>query len=367
MNPRIQGPEISLTLKPLPGDGIMETFGRLAVALKELEATIVHLMVFGSVDAAAAGREAMRRLFGRVDWPVTWVEGAPCDDCALAGIQVLAVAGAAVHRIIQNGRIVGSLFDDGVARQCVLGGLGPDQNGPQLARQTARTLENIEKALAQVQFSYGDIVRTWFYLEDILSWYPEFNRVRTQTYSGVRFRSGSLPASTGVGARNVAGAAVMAAVRAIQPANGAVRVEGIVSPLQCAATVYGSAFSRAMEIDSLSGRRLFVSGTASIAPGGQTLWSGDPARQIGRTVDVVESILQSRGMNFSDISRAVAYFKHRGAAELFTDHCVARGWHSLPVVNVQGDICRDDLLFELEVDAWGAAERAGAQALDFAI
>src|SRR5580765_4812624 len=67
------GSEISLTVRCLPGEGVMEIFSRLGLALKELDATIVHLMVFGSVKASAAGEAAMRRVFGTCDWPVTWV------------------------------------------------------------------------------------------------------------------------------------------------------------------------------------------------------------------------------------------------------------------------------------------------------
>ena len=53
--PKVRGSEISMTVKPLASGGIMEMFSRLAVVLEELDATIVHLMVFGSVNASAAG------------------------------------------------------------------------------------------------------------------------------------------------------------------------------------------------------------------------------------------------------------------------------------------------------------------------
>jgi len=332
----------------------MEIFTRLAAELNELDATIIHLTVFGSVKASAAGTEAMRRVFGGVQWPVTWVEGAACDGNPIAGLQAFAFSGGDVNRVELDGRIVGSVFESGAARHCVVGGLGPAQLSLSRAEQTKHTLQSVFLAFAQAGFSPADVVRTWFFLDEILSWYDEFNSARTEVYSGVKFRSGSLPASTGVGARNPAGAALAMSAWAMKPLDSTARVEEIASPLQCPAPAYGSSFSRAMEISSAAGRRLLISGTASIAPGGRTLWNGNARKQIALTMEVVEAILRSRGFDFSQLTRATAYFRNRGDVRLFSEWCASRGLHSLPVISAQCDICRDDLLFELEVDAWRA-------------
>jgi enamine deaminase RidA (YjgF/YER057c/UK114 family) len=341
----------------MPGEGIEGLFNQFAVALKDLGATIVHLTVFGSTSANAAGTDAMRRLFGDIDWPVTWIEGAACDGGPIAGLQVFGFAGGEVNRIKLDDRVVGSLFNDGAARHCILGGLGPVRNSMSRADQTKEALDNLARALAQGGFSLADMVRTWFFLEDILSWYDEFNRTRTQIYSGVKFRAGSLPASTGVGARNPAGAALAVGAWAMQPLNSSTRAEEIVSPLQCPAPAYGSSFSRAMELSSASGQRLLISGTASIAHSGETLWPGDAPRQVAQTMQVVEAILNSSGFALSDLTRATAYFKRRDDVQAFTEWCAAHDLQSLPVSLAQCDICRDDLLFELEVDAWISTAR----------
>ena len=98
--------------------------------------------------------------------------------------------------------------------------------------------------------------------------------------------------------------------------------------------------------------RLFISGTASISPDGRTLWPEDARKQVAQTMQVVEAILQSRGFSFSDLTRATAYFKHCADVRAFTDWCASDGRFSLPVVFANCDVCRDDLLFELEADAW---------------
>ena len=350
MTRKAHGSEISVTVKPLANEGIMETFSRLAVVLKELDATIVHLMAFGSVNASVAGMEAMRQLFGNLDWPVTWVEGAACDGGPIAGIHVFALTGSGVKRIVKDGHVVGSVIEDGAMRQCLLGGMGPGQICSCRAEQTRETLQNMEEALAQAGFSLGDIVRTWFYLDNLLSWYGDFNQVRTHAYSKIQFRTGSLPASTGISARNPRGTALTAAAWAVQPLNPSVHVEEVASPLQCPAPTYGSSFSRAMEISSVCGRRLFVSGTASIAPDGQTLWKGDVHKQVNQAMKVVESILHSRKFSFSDLTRATAYFKHQAGIQAFKEWCAAHDLSNLPVVLANCGICRDALLFEFEAD-----------------
>jgi enamine deaminase RidA (YjgF/YER057c/UK114 family) len=348
---RASGSQISLTFKPLPGESVPDLCRRLARQLDSRAATPLHLLVYGNVRAGAATIEALEKSSGHADWPLTWVEGADCDGGPIAGIQVHAFTGS-VERIEFGGRVVGSVFTEGGARQCLVGGLVPADRTLSRPDQTRRALEDLQAILAQAGFALADAVRTWFFLDDILSWYGDFNRVRTQIYSGMKFRTNSLPASTGVGAKNPAGAALEVGAWAMQPLNSSARAEEIASLLQCPAPAYGSSFSRAMELTSATGRRLLISGTASIAPGGETLWLGDARRQVAQTMEVVEAILRSRGFGFSDLSRATAYFKRRSDAQAFVEWQEAHGLQLQPAVLARCDICRDDLLFELEADAW---------------
>ena len=71
-------------------------------------------------------------------------------------------------------------------------------------------------------------------------------------------------------------------------------------------------------------------------------------------MEVVKAILASRGFGFADITRATAYFKNRADMPAFAAWCAARDLRSLPAIVVQCGICRDELLFELEADAWKA-------------
>jgi enamine deaminase RidA (YjgF/YER057c/UK114 family) len=310
------------------------------------------VMIFGDVAVHSEAQAQARRWFGTVDWPLLWVEGASCQGMAIAGLQAYVLErGVELSRITFDGRVVGTIFNDEGARHCLLAGLGPVDVAAPGGEQTEQLLERVGSVLHAAGFSYGDVARTWFYNDDILTWYDEFNRARTAFYAQQRFASGSLPASTAVRGRNPQGAALAFACWAVLPVAGRSAVREVVSPLQCPAPSYGSSFSRATEISSPGRNRLLVSGTASIEPGGKTVWLGDVARQIELTMAVIEAILGGRGMSLRDITRATAYFKHAADVSVFENWCALRGLDRLPVLPVHCDICRDDLLFELEVDA----------------
>ena len=94
-----------------------------------------------------------------------------------------------------------------------------------------------------------------------------------------------------------------------------------------------------------------VSGTASIEPGGATAHVNDVPRQIQLTMDVTEAILASRGMGWRNVTRAIMYLKKAAYMpewqEWLRTHCLER----LPLITIEADVCRDDLLVEIEVDA----------------
>jgi hypothetical protein len=66
---------------------------------------------------------------------------------------------------------------------------------------------------------------------------------------------------------------------------------------------------------------------------------------------VVGAILDSRGMGWEDSSRAVAYFRNMDHLPLLARYCEERGLPPLPVAVAHADICREELLFEIELDA----------------
>jgi enamine deaminase RidA (YjgF/YER057c/UK114 family) len=255
-----------------------------------------------------------------------------------------------VERVRLRDRVVGSVYSDGDARYCCLAGLRPARTDLPRARQAEVVFQDIEDGLESAGMTFDDVVRTWFWNHLILDWYDEFNEVRTQFFEDHGVFDKMVPASTGIGAHNAHGAALEAGLVACQALTDGVRSFPVNSPLQCPAPEYGSSFSRAAEIETPRYRLLYVSGTASIHPGGETAYEGDLEAQLELTFDVVQAILEERGMTWRDASRAIAYFRRAEDVEAFDAFLRRRGIDRLPCLVTNATVCRDDLLFELEVD-----------------
>ena len=318
--------------------------------LRERQATIVRQEVFGAQTALAEVTQALESGLGAIDWPINFLEGGSCFGQALAGIHVLAVSGASVRTLEFQGRPIGRVYADKWARYCLLGDVRSNDVRLSKSEQTRQTFENMEAALRLAGMGMTHLARTWFFLDDLLSWYGPFNTVRTEFFRERDLFSHLVPASTGVSGRNLAGAAVLAVAWASEATNGAFAVREIASPKQCSATNYGSSFSRAVELTSPGLRRLMISGTASIEPGGLSV-GDDVETQIDLTMEVLRALLVACGMDFPDASRVTAYFKHPQDARAFEAWQKGYGLGEWPIVYTQADICRDELLFEIELDA----------------
>jgi enamine deaminase RidA (YjgF/YER057c/UK114 family) len=340
------------TLRPDSDDPVRSLLTQLGtLVMGEGLPQVLELRYFGSLDTFDAIRSGLSELPGSGEWPVSFLDGAPSPTGGAAGIQLHTVRGAQVETIRLGETIVGRAFRDEGARYCILGGVGPDDLSAPAAKQAEATLLRMEAALQAQGMELRNLVRTWFFLDDILGWYREFNETRTRTFRERGIFDGYVPASTGIGGMNRRGAALLASALAMEPVARDVGVTEIPSPLQCPAGSYGSSFSRAAELTGPGFRRVLVSGTASIDPQGRTTHVGSVTDQMALTVDVVEAILRSRGMGFRDVSRGNAYFKSARHAVAFGPALRELGVPTERLLISRNTVCREDLLFEMEVEA----------------
>jgi enamine deaminase RidA (YjgF/YER057c/UK114 family) len=330
-------------------------FDSLGTFLRKNNAGIVTQDVFGACELHVDGMEALARTCGEVNWPVTWVEGVGPVRKNLTGTQVYAISGISVQPVQLDGRVIGGVFEDDNAVYCLLGDLRPTDISRPREDQARATFESIETVLGTIGMDFSNVVRTWFYIDEILAWYTEFNTVRNKFFEQRGVFGGVVPASTGIGVINHADAALVGEAFALKAKNSHhVGISAVGSPLQCPAIDYKSSFSRAVEVVLPDHRRLYISGTASIDPAGATAHVGDVKKQIALTMEVTGAILESRGMGWADTSRAIAYFKDIESAPLLDKYCRREGLGHMPIAVAHGDICRDDLLFEIELDAVSA-------------
>lgn len=335
------------------GEPLPMMFWRLDSFLRQTGAKMVRQEIFGSISAHAATMGNIKRLLGAVDWPVTWVEGASCFGGPIAGMHVLAVSGVDVETLSIHDRPVGRTYHDGLGTHVFLGDIHPTDPHASKTDQAKQAFDQLEIALAHCGMGMPSLVRTWIFLDDILSWYGPFNVLRKELFEAKHLFGHLLPASTGVGVKNPSGTAAVMGAWAVDRPSPQLRISELPSPMQCAAPQYGSCFSRAVEFNSPGLRRMIISGTASIGPDGGTVFIGDVEAQIEQTMSVVKALLASRQMDLSHITRATAYFKHIQDASAFSGWCHPAE-PSFPVLVLQADVCRTELLFELELDAIAA-------------
>jgi len=340
------------TLLPDPDDPIQSLLGQMhAIVFGEGWPQVLEVRVFGSSDTFEDLTKGIGDFSGSADWPISLLDGTPAPEGGVAGIQLHLVKGTPVQTIRLEDQVVGRAFEDEGARYCVLGGLGPYDAVAHPAEQTTVTLLRMEEALQSQGMELKNLVRTWFFLDHILGWYGQFNEARTEIFQERGIFKGYVPASTGIGGRNHRGSALMASALAMRPKAEGLGVVEIPSPLQCPAGDYGSSFSRAAELTGPGFRRVLVSGTASIDPEGRTAHAGQVEAQVNLTSEVVRAILESRGMGYEDVIRGNAYFNNAGNARALTPVLSDLGLPLERLILSKNTVCREDLLFEMEVDA----------------
>lgn len=319
---------VGTTTGPVAADHAASALYRqLNDALREHRAQIVQERVFGNLAVEAqvlAARQAVRGLAG----PFSYVEGAPLWGDGLAGIIVRAVTHHPVAPVLLDGVPRGRAWDG----QIVLQGL---RGEPALVIAVA------ERLLRQRGSTYRQVARTWFYLADILQWYGEFNRARNVAYTDVGLigpHGPHLPASTGIHARQRGGGRVSLDLLAVA-GTGTFTVRH--NPRQPEALDYGSAFARAVQIGAL----LEISGTAAIDAAGRSVHDGDLPAQVAYTLDAIQALIEPAGAKLTDLLAGCLFVKHRADRA-----AVAQLLDELPLVGIHADVCRPELLVEIDAE-----------------
>lgn len=301
--------------------------------------------------AGAPYYHSLGNALAREDGCLLQLREEPDRGGGISAVQITSFSGISLFPLRQQGRNIGVVYEDDHARYCRLNGLLPLVPTVSREKQTRAVFEMLDWILVTNGFSFTDTVRTWFYLDHLLDWYQEFNEVRTCFFREQGVFDRLVPASTGIGAANPWGAALICDLLAVQPKSPDVGIRTVNSPLQDSALKYASSFSRAVEIRMPTHRSLLISGTASIDAAGITLFPGESARQIERTLEVVSALLKAEGMTWHDVTRGIAYFVDMKDVALFKSLCPRFDIPAFPLTLAHADICRQNLTFEIEVDA----------------
>jgi len=224
----------------------------------------------------------------------------------------------------------------------------------------------MRELLATRKFHIGSVIRQWNYIEDILGaddgkqHYQEFNDVRAGFY-GNAFESSGYPAATGIG---TTGGGIMVEFIAMdsdeaitKPLNNPNQVAAHkYSPevLVGKATIHKSTprFERARYLETFGKKIIFISGTAAIV-GEHTQGIDNPAEQTKVTIRNIQQLYSKKvledvnGFLQPKYGYARVYIKKPEDFASIQRMC-KKYYGDLPVVYIIADICRDELLVEIE-------------------
>lgn len=355
---------------PDPPDAV---FRRLAERLAAERITVLHERIYGRRAAhphlLTARAAALAAAGVTADWPVTVLDGAPASGADFGGVQLWGVSlppGSNQH--VQTvtssdaaARIVGRVWSGPDFRLLLLAGvdgLPPAGAGDGAPQQADRMFQRATAALGAHGSSFRQVVRTWIYLPRILDWYGDFNRVRSAHYGPAGLSAtgpAPFPASTGIQARRdleECSMDLLAVDTTATSSPGALTVRPILrSARQGQAAAYGSAFARAMVLDRGGRKIIHVSGTASIDAGGHSTYPGDVAAQYVGTLLSIAALLEEEGATLADIVQGTRFVKQAAFAADAAQVTRRLGLPTLPLLDVVADVCRPELLLEIEAVA----------------
>jgi len=303
----------------------------------------------------------------------TFVHQPPCTGAALA-IEVWAIGGktAYVERPLPN--VVQSNMGNVTWTHC--SGITPRNKTASVYEQSLDAFSQMKEKLKKAGVEMDHLIRTWLYLGNItgpegdLERYMELNRARTDFYEGVQFGRGHVmagvrqavyPASTGIG---MCGTGITMSATAIDTDRKDVFILPLENPQQTPVYEYEAVYSpkspkfvRAMAEAIGDYVVIWISGTASIV-NSKTLHTGNPGKQADQTLTNIELLLSQKnlarhgapgaGATLRDLAKLRVYVKRPQDYPIIRKVCEKRCGKNIPIIYVVADVCRSDLLVEME-------------------
>lgn len=351
------------------GEAAAAVFEELAHILAEKQIQPIQEKIYGIREVEQQVLDARRKAFVNhgldPSLPTSYIEGRPAGDAQFNGVSVWGLvpveSGTNVVKSVGSETTMPARCWEGEGFRMLylpyVEGNKNDGKMPSCATSQAQHMfTNVNHALEANDFHYSQVVRTWIYMSRLLDWYGEFNRVRTNHHDQVGLghdnRTSIFPASTGIQGRHHDEECFMdvLAVDSYEP--GSVGMTPICqTSRQGAAFTYGSGFSRGMGLDIEGRKTVFVSGTASINSAGQSIYWDNPEAQTIETLLNVAALLQDNGGGLKDITLATVFCKNNDVYEAYKSAMRLLQIPAFPCVEVITDVCRHELLIEIEAMA----------------
>lgn len=334
-----------------------QLFERIRDELNQAGARILCERLFATCDAMPTIEAARKDIYGDLDdgVPPTRLVVEPGPGGPFAGVQVHAIAGSALpekmHCCDLAEGTAARILRRGDDRWVFINSLSIGGDVSE-AEQARRMFYCAGCFLRQAGTTMKSVARTWLWLNDVCAWYDDLNEQRENFFEAEGLidhenRIRQLPASTGIGIDNADESVCTMDMIAIPGREDEIRfIEA--GGNQRSAYEYGSTFSRASIAPMPAAETLFISGTAAIDASGETEHIGQTEGQIDNTLAHVRSLLNQHDCDDRHVLTALVYCKDAEVERVFRQRCPDLAWPHLTMI---GEVCRPDLLFEVEVTA----------------
>ncbi|MFA5780928.1 MAG: Rid family hydrolase [Bacteroidales bacterium] len=222
---------------------------------------------------------------------------------------------------------------------------------PNVYQQTTQVFQTLTETLGQKNMTLLDnTLRTWIYVDDIDSNYSAMTDARKKYFleQGLNSKTRYI-ASTGINGKPLKeNSLVMMDALSI----GGLTKEQLIrmeAPNHLCPTInYGVTFERGTRVRYGDRSHLLISGTASIDKNGNTLYKGDIAKQTLQTLENIKALLHGQNAGFGDLAYFIVYLRNKSDKDIVRKIISDETENALPVLFVEGAVCRPDWLVEIE-------------------
>lgn len=301
--------------------------------------------------------EKIKTCFGSMRPAVSYVAQPPLRGALLLEIHSYKADEADVVSYREKDGLPYVVLENMEGRFLFAGGFQDDFINTTIEAQSAAVFRQVDGLLTEESFPVNSIVRQWNYIEKIIGFqreyqnYQAFNDARASFYETSLWPQG-YPAATGIGAHwggividldavlfKQADCSVTPIDNKLQVAAHAYSGQVLAASRKCKAT---PKFERAKRLNIGDRGLIYISGTAAIR-GEESLKGVGLARQLAITMENIAELVGKKG----ELSMLRVYLKEKSFVDE-AEQLMQAYKLSVPVSYMWADVCRDELLIEIE-------------------
>lgn len=302
-------------------------------------------------------RDKVKTCFGTKQPSVSYVAQPPLRGALLLEVHSYKCDETDVVSYRENGELPYVVLENQEGRFLFAGGFQDDFINKTIEAQSADVFSQVNDLLAKEGFPVNSIVRQWNYIEKITGFcgeyqnYQAFNDARASFYEKTMWPEG-YPAATGIGAH---WGGIVIDLDAVVFKQDDCSASPIDNKLQVAAHAYSDQvlvachnrkatpkFERAKRLSIKEKGLIYISGTAAIR-GEESLKGVGLAKQLEITMENIAQLVGKTG----ELSMLRVYLKDKSFVDE-AEQLMQAYKLTVPVSYMWADVCRDELLIEIE-------------------